>query len=181
MRAFITGLQRRLGITTLFVTHDQVEAIELADHIGVMFDGDLVQFGTPEEVFNRPRNLRVASFMGATNTLSGTLRETGGDTSAFEAGGARLAVQRYPHHRAGASATATVRPEHVDLAVNGAAPSNGFHARIVEAVYFGGLVSYKVEGEGLTLQVSDRSTRRFAPGDEVAVSIAPQHLWVFPE
>ena len=73
MRAFITDLQKRLQLTTVFVTHDQVEAIELADQIGVMFDGEIVQFGTPEDIFNHPVNARVADFMGATNLIKGKL------------------------------------------------------------------------------------------------------------
>ena len=78
MRAFITDLQKRLQITTLFVTHDQVEAIELADQIGVMFDGNLVQFGTPEEIFNRPRTSRIADFHGSDQPDCGYPRAQGG-------------------------------------------------------------------------------------------------------
>ena len=70
---FITELQKSLNITTLFVTHDQIEAIELADHIGVMFAGEMVQYGTPEEIFNHPKNPEIADFMGATNLIHGVV------------------------------------------------------------------------------------------------------------
>jgi len=182
MRAFITRLQRQLGITTLFVTHDQVEAIELADRIGVMFEGRLVQFGTPEEIFNRPRNRRVADFMGATNLIPGRLAAVARDATVLESPVGPLRVAHAPHHLAGAEAVATVRPEHVDLAApDAAAGPNGFPARVEEAVYYGGTLTYRIAARGLSLQVRDRSTRRFAVGEEVMVSVDPDHLWVFPD
>jgi putative spermidine/putrescine transport system ATP-binding protein len=182
MRAFITRLQRELGITTLFVTHDQVEAIELADQIGVMFDGKLVQFGTPEEIFNRPRNPRVADFMGTTNLLKGRLVGKNGTGGRVETPLSTFEVARVEQHPVGSEVTATVRPEHIDLAQADAAPhENAFTARISDAVYYGGTVSYKVEAAGVTLQVRDRSTRRFAPGEEVYVSFAKDRIWIFPE
>jgi putative spermidine/putrescine transport system ATP-binding protein len=181
MRAFLTGLQRRLGITTLFVTHDQVEAIELADQIGVMFDGRLVQFGTPEEVFNRPLNQRVAEFMGTTNLIPGTVDPPHQGLSVLHSTVGPLHVAAEPHHRVGVDAVATVRPEHIDLSLDDepGAP-NTFRARVDEAVYYGGTVTYRVAAGGLRLQVRDRSTRRFNAGEEVTLRIAPDHLWVFP-
>jgi putative spermidine/putrescine transport system ATP-binding protein len=181
MRAFITRLQRQLGITTVFVTHDQVEAIELADRIGVMFDGRIVQIGTPEEVFNRPRNLRVADFMGATNVLRGQLSPNG-NASVLATPMGPLQVARAEHHRAG-EAAATVRPEHIDLFPIDAHDdgATSFRALVDDAVYYGGTLTYRVTSHGVTLQVRDRSTRRFAVGEEVRVRIDPQHPWVFPE
>ena len=179
MRAFITRLQRQLGITTVFVTHDQVEAIELADRIGVMFDGELVQVGTPEEIFNRPRTLRVADFMGTTNLILGRLADVGaaGATLVTDVGAIRVA--HADHLRTGAGATATVRPEHIDLLPRDDA--TGLPGRIVESVYYGGTLAYKVALGDLVLQVRDLSTRRFGDGEEVSVRIAPHHVWVFPE
>jgi putative spermidine/putrescine transport system ATP-binding protein len=182
MRAFITRLQRQLGITTLFVTHDQVEAIELADRIGVMFEGRLVQFGTPEEIFNRPRNRRVADFMGATNLIPGRLGSVDRAGALLESAVGPLRLRHAPHHVAGAEGVATVRPEHLDLAApDAAAGPNRFPARVEEAVYYGGTLTYRIAARGLSLQVRDRSTRRFAVGEEVMVSVDPDHLWVFPD
>ena len=183
MRTFITELQKRLGITTLFVTHDQVEAIELADQIGVMFDGNLLQFGTPEEIFNRPRTPRIADFMGATNLIRGTLvgRDSGG--CLLETAVKRLRVSHRSPHSEGAAVLATVRPEHIDLlsSAGDGEGENCFRARVTHSVYFGGTVSYQVESGDFKLQVKDRSTRRFAEGEEVMVRVLPEHLWVFPE
>ena len=73
MRELVRDLQGHLGITTLFVTHDQMEALELADVLGVMFAGEVAQLGTPQEVFERPQSAQVAQFMGGTNLLTGRL------------------------------------------------------------------------------------------------------------
>jgi putative spermidine/putrescine transport system ATP-binding protein len=182
MRAFITRLQRQLGITTLFVTHDQVEAIELADRIGVMFDGRLVQFGTPEEIFNRPRTRRVADFMGTNNLIPGRL-DVQRDASTLASAVGPLHCVSGAHHVSGQEAIATVRPEHIDIDTpNGPLQgANRFSGRIEDAVYYGGTLTYRVIADGLSLQVRDRSTRRFAVGEEVTVHIDPSHLWVFPE
>jgi putative spermidine/putrescine transport system ATP-binding protein len=182
MRSFITNLQRRLNITTLFVTHDQVEAIELADRIGVMFDGRLVQFGSPEEIFNRPRTPRIADFMGATNTITGRLVEKGADASALETALGVLRVHHAPPQPRGATVVATIRPEHIDLQpADGQTRDNLYNARIANVVYYGGTLSYRVSVGELELQVKDRSMRRFIEGEEVQVRIDPEHVWIFPE
>ncbi len=179
MRAFITKLQKQLGITTLFVTHDQVEAIELADYIGVMFDGNLVQFGTPEEIFNRPKNPRVADFMGATNLIHGTLKSKSGQECHLETSLQILHILHSPRQNVGDSVVATIRPEHIEF-VNSEA-ENSLKATILEAVYYGGMINYKVRSGELLLQIKDRSTHRFAVGEDVYVRLSPEHLWIFPE
>jgi putative spermidine/putrescine transport system ATP-binding protein len=180
MRAFITKLQKQLGITTLFVTHDQVEAIELADQIGVMFDGNLEQFGTPEEIFNRPRTPRIADFMGATNLIKGTLVKKETSESLLETPLKTFRVGHVAMQSVGIRVTATIRPEHIEFTDHPNA-ENSFTAKILEAVYYGGIVNYKVQSGELTLQIKDRSTRRFLVGEEVRILLAKEHLWIFPE
>lgn len=182
MRRFITRLQKRLGITTVFVTHDQVEAIELADQIGVMFDGRIVQFGTPTEVFNRPATPRVAEFMGATNLIEGDVTPGPGGAAVIEGPLGRFAVEA--GGAPGSERLATIRPEHIDLApVSERDPTapNSFRATIDEAVYYGGIVSYYVRAGPATLTVRDRSTRHLGSGEEVVVRLPSEHLWIFPE
>jgi len=183
MRAFITRLQKQLGLTTLFVTHDQVEAIELADQIGVMFDGQLEQFGTPEEIFNRPRTPRIADFMGTTNLITGRLVAKSAHESILETPVQTFRVAQVPPQPTGGAVTATVRPEHIAIDLNGAArhQENSFQARIADTVYYGGTITYRLEAAGLSLQVKDRSMRRFKTGEEVTINLAKEHLWIFPE
>lgn len=92
MRRFIRTLQQRLGITTIFVTHDQVEAMELADRIAVIFNGHLAQFGPPEDLYRQPVSVDVADFMGASNIFPGTM--TG--TDAVKTGFGTLSVVAQP-------------------------------------------------------------------------------------
>jgi putative spermidine/putrescine transport system ATP-binding protein len=183
MRSFITRLQRRLDITTVFVTHDQVEAIELADQIGVMFDGRIVQFGTPESIFNRPTTPRIAEFMGATNLLEGDVAGAAGGAAAIETPVGRFEVAAGGPE--GAGRLATIRPEHVHLdAPDDATPAatvNSFRAVVDEGVYYGGIVSYRIRSGDTTLTVRDRSTRRFEAGEEVVVRLPSEHLWIFPD
>jgi putative spermidine/putrescine transport system ATP-binding protein len=180
MRAFITKLQKQLGITTLFVTHDQVEAIELADGIGVMFDGKLEQFGTPEEIFNRPRTPRIADFMGATNLIEGTLIAKQKNESATETPLRTFRVGHLASQTIGARVTATIRPEHIEF-VDHLNADNSFTATIREAIYHGGMVNYKVQAGELLLHIKDRSTRRFLVEEEVKVQLPKEHLWIFPD
>jgi putative spermidine/putrescine transport system ATP-binding protein len=175
MRTFITDLQKRLSITTVFVTHDQIEAIELADQIGVIFDGELVQFGTPEDIFNRPSNARVADFMGATNIIRGRLKSK----ALLETSAGALQVSQAPLQAEGSLVSATIRPEHIDISQS-SEQSNSFKANVRQAIYYGGIVSYIVQSADLELNVKDRSTRRFKVGEEVSVHLGKDHIWVFP-
>jgi multiple sugar transport system ATP-binding protein len=117
MRAQILELQRRLGITTMYVTHDQSEAMTLGDRVAVLRDGVLQQLGPPEEVYQRPVNVFVASFLGspAMNLLPGRL-ESSGEAATVRLGSQQLALdaqERAAHARAGAGTDVIVglRPE----------------------------------------------------------------------
>jgi len=185
MRSFIKELQQRLKITTVFVTHDQVEAMELADEVGVMFGGKLVQFGSPTEIFSHPRNPKVADFTGATNFIQGRIgKQNTGETLIKTSIGDLLVGQPTPHGLE-AEVIATIRPEHIDLLEAGshdpASTCNVFGGHIQQVVYFGGSVSYQVQAGDLWFKVMERSTRLFAVGQEVIVRLNPQALWIFPE
>jgi putative spermidine/putrescine transport system ATP-binding protein len=179
MRVFITQLQKQLGITTLFVTHDQMEAIELADQIGLMFDGKLEQFGTPEEVFNRPKNWRIADFMGATNLIQGRLLAKENHESILETPVQTFRVSHLALQNVGSQVTATIRPEYIQFIDHPI--DNSLVVNILEVIYYGGMVTYKASSGELMLHIKDLSTRRFAVGDEVNVRLAKEHLWIFPE
>ena len=112
MRAEIKRLHNRLGVTSIYVTHDQVEAMTLADRIVVMNDGNIEQVGTPMELFNNPANVFVAGFLGSPpmNQLKGTLTETGAVV-----GGAEIKIAGSTAGQAGRDVVVGIRPEHVTL------------------------------------------------------------------
>ena len=182
MRSFITTLQRRLKVTTLFVTHDQTEAIELSDKVGVMFDGRIVQFGSPAEVFNRPLTPRIAEFMGTTNFIEGRLE--GGDRkqNVLRVGDVRLAIEQEIPGRSARPVLATIRPEHIDILDRSAGGGqNTLPARVLQSVYFGGTVGYRVRMGAIELAIRDRSGRRIEPDTAVDVRLPAEHLWLFPD
>jgi multiple sugar transport system ATP-binding protein len=115
MRAEIKRLHNRLGVTSVYVTHDQVEAMTLADRIVVMNDGAIEQVGTPMELFNDPTNVFVAGFLGSPpmNQLKGVLTETGANI-----GGVEIKLNGKVSQHAGRDVIVGIRPEHVELTAN---------------------------------------------------------------
>ena len=128
MRAEIKALHQRLRTTTVYVTHDQIEAMTMADRIVVMHDGIIEQIGTPLELYDRPGNLFVAQFIGspAMNVLAGTLRVGAGGTE-VEAAGTRWPVPVQVHGTAGQSVHYGIRPGDIHLAPAG----SGIAAKVI--------------------------------------------------
>ena len=182
LRSTVRDLQRRLEITTVFVTHDQKVALALSDVIGVMFGGRLEQFGSPPEIFERPATPAVARFMGASNFISGGLEaHSGGPVLRHAAGCLRLCgnVQ-------GETATVTIRPEHIRLEAEPElrtddAP-NQLTGQITQTTYQGESVRYAVAVSQLDLTLNVHSTRQaLSPGTPVRLTLPAEHLVVFPE
>ena len=182
MRELVRDLQRELGITTLFVTHDQMEALELADVLGVMFAGQVAQLGTPQAVFERPAGAQVARFMGGTNLLTGRFE---GDHLVTRLGRVTLPTLPSMPYRSG-EVTAVIRPEYVELCrVGGPGAITG---HITKAVYRGGVTRYEVavyplgdHGQELeTLSAHLGAGAVFAVGERVSISLPAEHLWVLP-
>jgi multiple sugar transport system ATP-binding protein len=129
MRAEIKSLHRRLATTTIYVTHDQVEAMTMADEIVVMNNGRVEQIGTPLELYDRPRNTFVASFIGSPsmNMIAGSF-DTGSEGPMFAAtGGGRFPLPPSRTYPAGASAIYGLRPEYLSLVRAG----EGLAAKII--------------------------------------------------
>ncbi|PZU92056.1 MAG: spermidine/putrescine ABC transporter ATP-binding protein [Chelatococcus sp.] len=121
MRAEIRRIHNALGATTIYVTHDQEEALSLADRIVVMREGEGRQVGTPEELFARPNHLDVAEFMGFRNTLPGRVVSIEGDFASVEAGGATIRGRLRQALAAGAACRVAMRPEDLHPAGDGIA------------------------------------------------------------
>ena len=158
MRAEIRDIQKRLGITAIFVTHDQVEALSMCDKVAVMNGGRLEQLGTPFELYERPATPFVASFVGRTNRLSGVAT---GDNA--EVGGVRLAL---PRRHAG-PVDIMIRPHRIQMAPSGGTASNGggsnrIAGTIRSASYSGDLLQYDVATGGQVFTV-ERVTQSIEP------------------
>ena len=191
MRGELKELQRRTGITFVYVTHDQAEALALSDRIAVIHGGRLQQLGTPQEVYARPASRVVADFMGLINLLPATLiaREAGqvrlrtaaGWTMLADVPGAAVPGQRVE---------IAVRPENIRLqARTGADPGQPDPsqpdqrqqpATVTESTYLGNIMEYHVVlGDGAVLRVQTHPGQQFAIGDKVAVRIDSSRCSLF--
>ena len=175
MRGEIREIQRRLGITTVFVTHDQAEALALADRIAVMERGRLAQLGSPEDIYERPATPFVARFVGRINALA---TEAGADGK-LRIGGAVLPVD--DARPAGTRVTVMVRPQYIQLEPSGGALSG----QVTGITYIGDVVQIAVAGDGFALiaerGTADPSWRGLAAGQEVTVGWPDVAARVFAE
>jgi putative spermidine/putrescine transport system ATP-binding protein len=152
MRAELKRLQRTLGTTTIFVTHDQQEALALSDRIAVMRDGRVEQVGTPEEIYETPHSMFVADFVGATNLLRGVVRSVAEGEAAIDIDGAGLVRAGIRDGiSTGQSISVTIKPERVQLGA--ATASEGLIAEIESIAYLGSAYSYVVRVGSQRLEV----------------------------
>jgi putative spermidine/putrescine transport system ATP-binding protein len=182
MRIQIRALQEASGITTVFVTHDQVEALSMCDRVVVMRNGRIEQFGTPTEIYERPATAFVASFVGRTNKLAGTVQPDG----RIAAAGLTLASPAKP--APGGKVEVLVRPHRITLLPAAEpAPAHGHNVaggEIASFTFVGDLVQYgvRVGAEELTVEQSTR--RGLAPhavGDKVTLAWPVDDTLVYPE
>jgi iron(III) transport system ATP-binding protein len=163
-RTWLRQLQTRIGITTIYVTHDQIEALALSDRIAVMHQGKILQLAPPKEVYEQPASPFVADFIGTSNFFRGEVAETDGvgDITARLPDGQMLRVQSAQPVSRGQPVTIAVRPEKIDLLPPGDdVPEDGeynlLRATVRERSYLGARYEYQVGLEPLLLRVeSDR-------------------------
>jgi spermidine/putrescine transport system ATP-binding protein len=173
-------IQSEVGITFVYVTHDQEEALTMSDRIAVMNAGRVEQLGTPEELYERPRTRFVADFIGTSNFLSGAIESVEGLTAVVRlAGGDRCVTAIARGLGVGHAVELSVRPEAVSLrAVNGAGPTGAvgtINATVEQAAYLGGNIQYLVRSaSGLPLTaLAPTSGDRIPVGGEVEVTWSP--------
>jgi len=181
MQIEVKRLQREYGITTILVTHDQEEALSMADRIAVMNKGRIEQLSPPTEIYDCPQTLFVNQFVGTVNLIAGELAD-GARSTVRLANGATLAAAPAPHLAAGARVVVSVRPE--QLRVRERAGDGALPARIKVVLPLGPLVMYEAQmRDGTSVKISeprDAGSRLLAPGDEVFVApVAPTACQVF--
>ena len=184
MRFFVRSLQKRVGITTVYVTHDQAEAMVISDRIVVMFDGHIHQVGAPDEIYSRPVSREVANFIGLTNFVEGRVQGDGGGECRLhtEVGTLRCAYSETLDE--GREVALIVRPE--AIALSSAAPAesgtNAIRGRISERYFLGNITGYRIAcADDLLLQVQDDPWASFDVGDEVWCTFDAAHAWIIPD
>src|SRR5262245_44793876 len=178
MRVELKRLQRRTGITFVYVTHDQAEALALSDHIAVIHGGKLQQYGTPFEVYSRPANRLVAHFMGFVHLVPGKVVDVRDGVGKVEASDLKLDLALPGGLGAGDKVEVAIRPENIRLDKpqgNGAAL-----ARISDRTFLGNVSEYYATlSSGQVLRVQTHPLQMFAVGDTVAIEIDAAQCSVF--
>jgi len=183
MRVELLALQRKLGVTTIFVTHDQEEALSISDRVAVLDAGVIQQVGTPVELFDHPANRFIANFVGTINLYAGTIK-AGADALVFESEALGEIVLSGVPAAAPGEAEIAFRPHVVTLAEAGAAAGGGLiwlEGRVTEREFLGEFIRYTVRA-GKTDIIADQAhytgAINFAPGEAVKLGIQPQQIRV---
>jgi multiple sugar transport system ATP-binding protein len=174
MRAEIKSLQQRLASTTLYVTHDQIEAMTMADKIVVMHDGVVEQVGSPLELYDRPANLFVAGFIGspAMNFIKARL-ESGQSPTLATASGIKVPISNVPQAARGSEIILGVRPEHISL---GGPQAMSAQIMVIEPTGYETQVIAEFAGQDMTCVFRERLNAR--PGDRIGLTFeGPLHFF----
>jgi ABC-type Fe3+/spermidine/putrescine transport system ATPase subunit len=164
MREELKRVHGETGLTMLYVTHDQTEAMALADRIGVMESGRLIQLGPPPEIYERPGTEFVARFIGTGNLLSGEVKTRNGDAIlALEDGESVPLSQNHP--QPSGSVLLTVRPEEIAISRN----DGGLAATIKSVTYLGNAIEYRLQAGALDLRARTNPKETYSEGEQVFV------------
>lgn len=187
MRVELKRIQDRIGVTTMFVTHDQAEALAMSDRIVVMSQGRVEQSGAPQTVYTTPETEFVATFLGASNILDASVSGRAGGEIALEAaelGRLVLPADRAPRLDGAGPARLVVRAEKLGVAPAGAAPAEGCvaaQARVEAVDYQGQAARYFLRVGALQLQAINMiDTRPFAAGEAVSLHLRPRDCTALP-
>jgi putative spermidine/putrescine transport system ATP-binding protein len=175
MRAEIRRIHNQMKATTIYVTHDQDEALSLADRIVVLRDGAIRQVGTPHELYERPAHLDVAEFMGFRNRFSGVVVSRQGERATVSAGSFSVSGTVAEDLHPGASAVLAVRPD--DVMLSGEAP--GGVPVTVEAIEYRGREYVGIARTPDGVEIVFHADHAIAPGSQVSLSIDPARALVF--
>jgi putative spermidine/putrescine transport system ATP-binding protein len=176
LREQIREIQTRLGITVLYVTHDQEEALSISDRVAVMSAGRTEQVGTPAEIYGEPATPFVAEFVGTMNRLEATVVDGGRGSVRYA--GVEVYVEAARGRPSGDRVLVLVRPESmsVDALPDGEVPSGALPGRVIAQVFLGSVTRLKVETSdvaALSVDVPSSKARPFVPGTRIAARFPP--------
>lgn len=181
MRFEIRDLQKRLGITAIYVTHAQEEALVMSDLIAIINKGKLVQLGTPEEIYERPRSRFVADFIGLSDFLPARVQSCSDHETRVSALGVSFRVPPTAGVTRDQSLLLHIRPYDIHF-VDESVQENVLPGIIKQATYLGNIVDYRVEvAQGTTLRVQASTERRYAIGDRVRLHFPPAKCHLIAE
>lgn len=179
MQLDIRALHNRLGLTIVFVTHDQSEALTMSDRIAVFNKGKIEQIGTPRQIYDHPTTRFVAEFIGETNLLDGTLDSMEGAKGIIRLkDGGQLTATISKEIRAGQEVLVSIRPERIELK-EAATGLNSMSATVSDCVYQGDHLRVHLEGNGKGVVARmGRKAHEWAIGSKVVAEFQPSDCWV---
>ncbi|MCI5078134.1 ABC transporter ATP-binding protein [Oricola sp.] len=188
MRTELRALQQRLGITAVYVTHDQLEALAMSDRVLVMNKGEVMQIGTPADIFRQPRNRFVADFVGFENLLTGTVEQYGPDSCAIRMNGGQALKAKGGEPRAvGETVCVALRASRVALtaATSADRAANDFDATIEAVAFLGDTQQFNLSCLGQTVvatvpvaELGRAGLAEARPGDSAVVHLSPDEVIV---
>jgi spermidine/putrescine transport system ATP-binding protein len=183
MQLELKHVQQQVGITFIYVTHDQEEALTMSDRIAVMSEGKVLQLGTPMEIYEEPTSLFVADFIGETNLLNGKIVEQQGErTVVLVDETLPITVSYRDRLSPGQTATVVIRPEKIGISPDNNGDRSGWLARVEEAVYIGTDTRYIVRlTEQTAIAIRQQNLHRhrihfYQPGEQIKVHVAPENM-----
>jgi iron(III) transport system ATP-binding protein len=182
LRYELKRLQRELGITSVYVTHDQVEALALSTHIAVMQAGSVVQLGKPREIYESPSNKFVAEFIGTSNFIPGTVGSAQGGQHSVETTNGRLVIESGSDLPAGSDVVVSIRPEAVTLSTesrSGQVP-NEWHGTVVARAFLGDAVDHVVAVDKHEIRARVNPSVSIEPGTQVYLQLDPAKISLVP-
>jgi iron(III) transport system ATP-binding protein len=178
MRHEIKTLVRRLGTTTLYVTHDQLEALSMSDRVALVNNGSIVQEGAPRDVYLHPADSFAANFLGRTNLLEGTVADTAG-TVATRWGQLRCALPDWAGY--GSAVTIGFRPESVVLAEGRGQPDDGLSGKVAAASFVGDAIEYQIDLGGRMVRAKGQPFVVLDEGRDVLVRVPSERCYILEQ
>jgi len=178
MRDELADLYNRISVTTIYVTHDQSEALALSTQVLVMRQGRIAERGSPQEIYDRPTTSYGAEFVGASNCLPGTLSRTGDNRGIVGVSNGREFVVDIDSRVSPGAVDIIVKPEDVKVRRNGAPAQNGLSGTILHSAYLGLHSELLIECEGVALRAFSPKRDQFAVGEKVTVELPSEALHV---
>ncbi len=177
MRVELRALINELGMTAIYITHDQSEAMALADQVIFMRHGKIEQKAAPREIYNRPRTRAVAEFIGSATFLDGILKSHSNTGSEVDLGGFTLRSASVLD-KLGERATVAIRPERVRLSRDVTPSAEAVLGRVHSQIFLGEATEYQIDINGIRLV--SKSRVELGVGQSVSVSIAPDDVILLP-
>jgi iron(III) transport system ATP-binding protein len=183
MRVEIRRIQKTIGITTIYVTHDQAEALSMSDRVALLRRGKIVQMGNPRELYERPNDIFASAFIGTSNQIPGTIEQLGqpGSLGVVRIEGRSLCCVIAERCQNGSKVVVSVRPEDIDIETTVENNSKAWKGTIRQVVYFGDNMSCEIDFAGAILRARLHPSTMLKEGQEVSIKFNSERCVAFPE